>query len=190
MSALRFLPWWGIFCGFKFTSVPLESWGRKQGYLRGQQVSRDAPFGILPISCLMIGPGTPTQKTTAEGMITQRQLWTGSRVAAPDGWAQTYGVWIPMGFIPRHWRSWSISLQDLALFFNGLGSLERFQAKWKMTVLFQCFKNGKKEDPGDYTLLVSLQCLVKLWRRLFWETIIRSWEGCLDHLLWGSQHLE
>ncbi|KAJ7400015.1 RNA-directed DNA polymerase from mobile element jockey [Pitangus sulphuratus] len=44
-------------------------------------------------------------------------------------------------------------------------------ADWNLVNIAPVFKKGKQEEQETRGLLVSLQCLVKLWRRLFWKVL-------------------
>lgn len=68
-------------------------------------------------------------------------------------------------------------LQDLPLLFiSGWKSAEGL-LDWKLANIIPIFKKGKKEYPGNYSLAVSLQFLVKLWRRSFWELLKNASEA-------------
>lgn len=50
---------------------------------------------------------------------------------------------------------------------------EEVSINWKLANIVPDFKKGKKEDPG---LSVSLQSLVKSWRKLFRELLKNTWK--------------
>lgn len=85
------------------------------------------------------------------------------------------------GIHSRYWMSWPILLWGpFPLFFKGLGSLERSQSigSWLMS---QFSKRVKRKTLVITGLSVSLWCLVKLWRRLFWESLKITFEWQCSH---------
>jgi len=75
----------------------------------------------------------------------------------------------PIGFIPEYRKSWLMLLLKLSpLFFNGLGILERSQSTGSWQMLAQFSRRVRRKTLVITGLSVSLQCLVKLWRGLFW----------------------
>lgn len=73
-------------------------------------------------------------------------------------------------------KSWLISLWDLSQWFlNSLGNLERFQLSGSWQTLFWFSRRTSWVSLETKGLSVSLQWLVKLWRRLFWDVLKDTW---------------
>lgn len=78
-----------------------------------------------------------------------------------------------MELTQKSWKRWLMSLQNLSMSFGHSWKSREIPADWKLANIVPAFKKGS--CPGMTTVTpgvsVSLQCLVELWRRLFWEVL-------------------
>lgn len=125
------------------------------------------------LSFTTLGPGTlePSVEGPWLGVPQPSQLTLSLFETSCSRWIHI-NLWSPMGFLPGYRKNWPISLQDISpLLFNSLGSLERSQLNGSWHMLSQFSRMVKRNTLVIAGLPVSHQCLVKLWRWIFWELL-------------------
>lgn len=104
--------------------------------------------------------------------------WSGKPCFRPEWLTHSCCMW---GFEKPAWYSWRCcsprqEVWDLSQrFLNTLGNLERSQLTGSWQMLFQFSRRGRRMTLGTRDLSFLLQCLLKLWRKLFWELLKNTW---------------
>lgn len=84
---------------------------------------------------------------------------------------ESIGLWTLMVFIPGS-KVWTTPLRDLPpLFCNGLKNLDSIQLTENCQMLSLFSRRLRRKILVITSLSLSLQCLVKLCRMLFWELL-------------------
>lgn len=120
----------------------------------------------------MMGPRTPGAwgwRMTTRGVISSWLTFNLYKICCCNG--MHANLWGLIKFITRYWRSWSMLLQDFSLSYRWSWESGEVPLDWKLANVTLIFKMSKKTTLVIIGLSVSLQFLVKLWRRLFFELL-------------------